>query len=98
MIIPVSRISHLTRRLTGQFLGLNQDPSAQAGLGTRAGLFISGAFLVAVGLLIVLISDVLIVLAIPLFLFAAFNLVHSKRATLSLGRGNFLSLAGHVCA
>jgi hypothetical protein len=98
MIVPVSRISHVTRRLTGQFLGLNQDPPAQAGLGTRAGLFISGAFLVAVGLLIVLVSGVLLVLAIPLFLFAAFNLINSRRAVLSLGRGNVLSLAGHVCA
>jgi uncharacterized membrane protein len=67
-------------------------------LGTRAGLFISGAFLAAVGLLIVLVSDLLVVLAIPLFLFAAFNLVRSRQSTLSVGGGNLLSLAGHVCA
>src|SRR6266571_2922417 len=98
MIIPVNRISHLVRRLASQFLGLNQEASAPAGFGTRAGLLISGAFLVAVGLLIVLVSDLLVVLAIPLFLFAAFNFVHSKRSTLSIGRGNLLSLTGHVCA
>ncbi len=98
MIIPVNRISHLVRRLASQFLGLNQEASAPAGFGTRAGLFISGAFLVAVGLLIVLVSDLLVVLAIPLFLFAAFNLVASKRVRLSLVRGNLLSLAGQLCA
>ena len=98
MIILVSRISHLVTRLASQFLGLNQDPTAPAGFGTRAGLFISGAFLVAVGLLIVLVSDLLVILAIPLFLFAAFNLVNSKRVRLSLFRGNMLSLAGQLCA
>src|SRR5467141_522292 len=98
MIIPLSRISHTIKRVTNQFLGLNQDPATPAGLGTRAGLFISGAFLLAVGLLIVLVSDLLVVLAIPLFLFAAFNLVNSKRVRLSLVRGNLLSLAGQICA
>jgi hypothetical protein len=67
-------------------------------LGTRAGIFISGAFLVAVGVLIILVSELLVVLAIPLFLFAAFNFANSRRSTLSVGRGNLLSLAGHFCA
>src|SRR5467141_5291136 len=98
MIIPIGRIFHFLRTRASQFLGLNQDQSAQAGKGTRAGLFVSGAFLVAVGLLIVLVSDLLVVLAIPLFLFAAFNLVNSKRVRLSLVRGNLLSLAGQLCA
>ena len=97
-IVPGTRIFHLIRGLAGQFFGLNQDTAAKASLGTRAGLFISGAFLAAVGLLIVLVSDLLVVLAIPLFLFAGFNFVHSKRSTLSIGRGNLLSLTGHVCA
>jgi uncharacterized membrane protein len=98
LIFPVVRISHVLRRYGGQFLGLNQDPSPEAGTGTRVGLFISGAFLVAVGVLIVLISEVSIVLAIPLFLFAGFNLVRSKRTRLSLSQGNLLSLAGQLCA
>ena len=98
MILPVRRISDFLKTPARQFLGLNQDPSTQAGKGTRAGLFVSGAFLVAVGLLIVIVSDLLVVLAIPLFLFAAFNFVNSKRVRLSLVRGNLLSLAGQLCA
>src|SRR5438309_11502710 len=98
MIIPVGRISHLLRTRASQFFGLNQETSAQAGSGTRIGLFISGAFLVAVGLLIVLISSLLVVLAIPLFLFGAYNLVNSRRKILSLSRSNLLSLSGHLCA
>src|SRR5467141_2565705 len=98
MIIPVRRISHLLRTRAGRFLGLNKDPSTQAGSGTRVGLFVSGAFLVAVGLLIVLISSLLVVLAIPLLLFGAFNLLNSRRKQLSLSRSNLLSLSGHLCA
>src|SRR3989441_179390 len=98
MIIPVRRISHLLRTRAGRFLGLNKDPSTQAGSGTRIGLFVSGAFLVAVGLLIVLISSLLVVLAIPLLLFGAFNLLNSRRKQLSLSRSNLLSLSGHLCA
>src|SRR5437899_2107788 len=98
MIIPVRRISHFLRTRTGRFLGLNQDPFTQAGKGTRIGLLISGAFLVSVGLLIVLISSLFVVLAFPLFLFGAFNLLNSRRKQLSLSRSNLLSLSGHLCA
>src|SRR5207253_839396 len=83
---------------TARFLGLNQDLSTQAGKGTKIGLLISGAFLVSVGLLIVLISNLFVVLAIPLFLFGAFNLLNSRRKQLSLSRSNLLSLSGHLCA
>ena len=98
MIIPVRRISHLLSTRAVRFLGLNQDPSTPAGRGTRIGLLISGTFLVSVGLLIVLISSLLVVLAIPLFLFGAFNLLNSRRKQLSLSRSNLLSLSGHLCA
>jgi uncharacterized membrane protein len=98
MIIPVSRISHLIRTRASQFFGLNQEPSAQAGRGTRIGLFVSGAFLVSVGLLIVLISSLFVVLALPVFLFGAYNLANSRRKILSLSRSNLLSLSGHLCA
>src|SRR5712692_9994847 len=98
MIIPVRRISHPLRTRAGRFLGLSQDLSAQAGRGTRIGLLISGAFLVSVGLLIVLISSLFVVLALPLFLFGAFNLLNSRRKQLSLSRSNLLSLSGHLCA
>src|SRR5256712_13572033 len=98
MIIPVRRISHVLRTRAGRFLGLNQDLSTQAGRGTRIGLLVSGAFLVSVGLLIVLISSLFVVLAIPLFLFGAFNLLNSRRKQLSLSRSNLLSLSGHLCA
>ena len=98
MIIPVRRISHVLRTRAGRFLGLNQDLSTQAGRGTRIGLLVSGAFLVSVGLLIVLISSLFVVLAIPLFLFGAFNFLNSRRRQLSLSRSNLLSLSGHLCA
>src|SRR6266446_261448 len=98
MIIQVRRISHLLRTRALRFLGLNQDPSTPAGRGTRIGLLISGTFLVAVGLLIVLISSLFVVLAIPVFLFGAYNLVNSRRKALSLSRSNLLSLSGHLCA
>jgi len=98
MIIPVRRISHLLRTRAGRLLGLSQDPSTPAGRGTRIGLLVSGAFLVSVGLLIVLISSLFLVLAIPLFLFGAFNLLNSRRKQLSLSRSNLLSLSGHLCA
>src|SRR5712691_4212979 len=98
MIIPVSRISHLLRRRASQFFGLNQEPSTQAGRATRIGLSLSGVFLVAVGLLIVLISSLFVVLAIPVFLFGAYNLVNSRKKMLSLSRSNLLSLSGHLCA
>src|SRR6266852_5273501 len=98
MIIPVRRISHLLSTRAVRFLGLNQDPSTAAGRGTRIELLVSGTFLVSVGLLIVLISSLLVVLAIPLFLFGAFNLLNSRRKQLSLSRSNLLSLSGHLCA
>jgi len=98
MIISVSRISHLLRTRASQFFGLNQEHSTQAGRGTRVGLFVSGVFLAAVGLLIVLISSFFVVLAIPVFLFGAYNLVNAKRKILSLSRSNLLSLSGHFCA
>jgi len=98
MIIPVSRISHLLRTRAGQFLGMNQEPSTHAGRGTRIGLFVSGAFLVAVGLLIVIISSLFVVLAIPVLLFGAYNLVSSRRKLLSLNKSNLFSLTGHLCA
>ncbi len=98
MIIPVRRISHILRARAGEFLGLNQDPATQAGKGTRIGLLISGAFLVSVGLLIVLLSSLFVVLAIPISLFGVYNLVNSRRKSLSLGRSNLLSLSGQLCA
>ncbi|HWY27640.1 MAG TPA: hypothetical protein VNW25_00120, partial [Candidatus Sulfotelmatobacter sp.] len=98
MIIPVSRVSHLIRTCATQFFGLNHEPSAQAGRGTRIGLFVSGAFLVSVGLLIVLISSLFVVLALPVFLFGAYILANSRRKMLSLSRSNLLSLSGHLCA
>src|SRR4029077_12402167 len=98
MIIPVSRISHLIRTRASQFFGLNQEPPAQAGRGTRIGLFVSEAFLVSVGLLIVLISGLFVVLALPVFLFGAYVLANSRRKILSLSRSNLLSLSGHLCA
>src|SRR3989475_2613296 len=98
MIMPVRRISDLLVIRAGHFLGLNQDTSAAAGRGTRIGLFVSGAFLVSVGLLIVLVSSVFVVLAIPTLLFGGYNLVNSRRRTLSLSRSNLLSLSGHLCA
>jgi hypothetical protein len=94
MIIPVRRISHFLGKRAGQFLGLNQDGSIMAGKGTRMGLFVSGAFLVSVGLLIVLVSSLLVVLAVPIFLFGAYNLVNSRKKMLSLSRSNLLSLSG----
>jgi hypothetical protein len=98
MIIPVNRISQHLRAIAGQFLGLGQNPSTPAGRGTRVGLFISGAFLAAVGLLIILFFGPFAVLAIPLILFGAFNLLNSRRTSLSLSRSNSLSLAGHLTA
>src|SRR5213594_2886060 len=98
MIIPVRRISDLLVTCAGHFLGLNQDTSTAAGRGTRIGLFVSGAFLVSVGLLIVLVSSVFVVLAIPTLLFGGYNLVNSRRKKLSLSRSNLLSLSGHLCA
>ena len=98
MSIPISRISHLIRTRASQFFGLNQEPSTQAGRGTRSGLFVSGAFIVAVGLLIILISTLLTVLAIPLLLFGAYNILNSRKKVLSLSKSNLLSLSGHLCA
>ena len=98
MIIPLRRTYHLFRARAGRFLGLNQDPSIQAGSGTKIGLLVSGAYLVSVGLLIVLISSLFVVLAIPLLLFGAFNIANSRRKQLSLSRLNLLSLSGHLCA
>src|SRR5437660_2424412 len=98
MIIPVGHISQLLRTRASQFLGLNQAPSIPAGKVTSIGLFVSGAFLVSVVLLIVLISTLFVVLAFPLFLFGAFNLLNSRRKQLSLSRSNLLSLSGHLCA
>ncbi len=98
MIIPVRRISDLLVTRAGHFLGLNQDTSTAAGRGTRIGLFVSGAFLVSVGLLIVLVSSVFVVLAIPTLLFGGYNLVNSRRMKLSLSCSNLLSLSGHLCA
>src|SRR3989441_7640469 len=98
MIIRARRISRFIGTRARRFLGLNQEASAAAGRGTRMGLFVSGAFLVSVGLLIVLVSSLLVVLAVPIFLFGAYNLVNSRRRILSLSRSNLLSLSGHLCA
>src|SRR5438552_1207734 len=98
MIISVRHISDFLRTRAGRFLGLDQDPSILAGRGTRTGLFVSGAFLVAVGLLIILFFGPFAVLAIPLLLFGGFNLLNSRRTGLSLSRSNALSLAGHLTA
>ena len=84
--------------LASKFIGIDQDPSVQAGAGTRAGLFMSGLFLLSVGLVIVLALDQLLALAVPLFMFAAFNLVLSTRTRLSQGRSNVLALTGHLVA
>ena len=98
MIISVRHISDFLRTRAGRFLGLGQDPSILAGRGTRTGLFVSGAFLVAVGLLIILFFGPFAVLAIPLLLFGVFNLLNLRRTGLSLSRSNALSLAGHLTA
>jgi uncharacterized membrane protein len=98
MIIPVRRFFDYLGTRTGQFLGLNQDTSTTAGRGTRIGLVVSGAFLVSVGLLIVLVSSLFVVLAVPIFLFGAYNIVNSRRKPLSLSRSNLLALSGHLCA
>jgi len=98
MIISVRHISDFLRTRAGRFLGLDQDPTILAGRGTRTGLFVSGAFLVAVGLLIILFFGPFAVLAIPLLLFGGFNLLNSRRTGLSLSRSNALSLAGHLTA
>src|SRR5437764_213473 len=98
MIFPVSRTSNHLRTLGGRFLGLGQDPTALAGKGPRIGLFISGAFLAAVGFLIVLFFGPFAVLAIPVLLFGGFNLLNSRKTSLSLSRSNCLSLAGHLTA
>src|SRR5713226_9115564 len=98
MIIPVNRISNHLRTLGSRFLGRGQDPTALAGRGARMGLFISGLFLAAVGLLIILFFGPFAVLAIPLLLFGGFNLLNSRKTGLSLSRSNSLSLAGHFTA
>jgi hypothetical protein len=84
--------------LAARFLGISQSASIPAGRGTRAGLLVSGAFLVAVGFLIILVSPLLVVLALPLFLFGGYNLLNSRRKLLSLSRSNLLALSGHLCA
>ena len=98
MIIPRKRNSWSILNLASKFIGIDQDPSVQAGAGTRAGLFMSGLFLLSVGLVIVLVLDQLLALAVPLFMFAAFNLVLSTRTRLSQGRSNVLALTGHLVA
>jgi uncharacterized membrane protein len=59
---------------------------------------VSGVFLAAVGVLIVLFFGPFAVLAIPLILFGVFNLLNSKRTGLSLSRSNSLALSGHLVA
>ena len=86
------------RNLAARFLGVSQSSSIPAGRGSGAGLFVSGLFLVAVGLLIILVSPLLVVLALPPFLFGGYNLVSSRRSSLSLSRSNLLTLTGHLCA
>src|SRR5437867_5668630 len=98
MIISVRHISDFLRTRAGRFLGLDQDPTILAGRGTRTGLFISGAFLAAVGFLIVLFFGPFAVLAIPVLLFGGFNLLNSRKTSLSMSRSNCLSLAGHLTA
>ena len=84
--------------LAGRFLGISQSFPIPTGRGPRAGLFVSGLFLVVVGLLIVLVSPLLVVLALPPFLFGGYNLVSSRRKSLSLRGSNLLTLSGHLCA
>src|SRR5690349_19273661 len=98
MIIPVNRISHHLRILGGHFLGLDGDTSTSRGRGARIGLFASGAFLAAVGLLFILFFGPFGVLAIPLLFFGAFNLLNSRKTSLSLLRSNSLTLVGHLTA
>jgi uncharacterized membrane protein len=98
MFIPVTRVSHHLRILAGHFLGLGQDGNVLPGRGARIGLLASGAFLVAVGLLFILFFGPFGVLAIPLLFFGAFNLLNSRKTSLSLLRSNSLSLVGHLTA
>jgi uncharacterized membrane protein len=58
----------------------------------------SGIFLFSVAVAIVLVIDQLLGLAVPLFLFAAFNLALSMKTRLSLGLSNVLALGGHLVA
>jgi hypothetical protein len=92
------RSSLSTRNLRSKFLGLDQGPSVEAGAAARAGLFMSGLFLLGVGIAIVLVLDQFLGLAVPLFLFAAMNMTLSLRTRLSLGRANLLALTGHIAA
>lgn len=98
MIIPVNRISHHLRILGGHFLGSGPDTSTPPGRGSRIGLFASGAFLAAVGLLFILFFGPFGVLAIPLLFFGVFNLLNSRKTRLSQLRSNSLSLVGHLTA
>ena len=98
MRVSVLGIVGSVRRLGARFLGIAQPASILAGKGSRAGLLVSGAFLLAVGLLIILFSPLLVVLAIPLFLFGGYNFLNSRRNTISLSRSNLLALLGHLCA
>ena len=98
MILRVGQIFHSLWARASHFLGLNKDPSGGTGKGTRVGLAFSGVFLVSIGLLVVLISNLFVVLAIPILLFGGYNLMNSRRKSLSLSKANLLSFSGHLCA
>jgi hypothetical protein len=98
MIISVGSVSNFLKTQVKRFLGLDQLAYVQAGKGARAGLFVSGAFLVGVGLFITIVSSFFLVVALPLLLFGAFNVLNSRRPGRSLGRTNLLALSGHLCA
>jgi hypothetical protein len=98
MLVSVLNTFKSFRSLAARFLGISQPSSILTGRGTRAGLLVSGAFLATVGCLIILVSPLLVVLALPLFLFGGYNLLNSRRKLLSLSRSNLLSLSGHLCA
>ncbi len=98
MSSSLSRISPYIRNHVFLLLGINQASDVQAGRSSRVGLFVNGTFLVAVGLVAVLVSSLFVVLSIPLFVFGAYDILVSRRRSLTLSRSNLLSLGGHVCA
>lgn len=96
MTISGRVVLHSIQLRASRFFGINQGSTIQAGRRARIGLLISGALLLSVVILIVLISPLLVVLALPIFLFGAYNLIASRRSSLSLSRSNILAFFGHL--
>src|SRR5215472_13190534 len=94
----LGRISHHSKKHVLRLLGVSQAADVQAGQASRVGLFITGTFLVAVGLFTLLVSNLFVVLAIPLLLFGTYDVLIARRKSLSLNRSNLLSLCGHAFA